>query len=118
MEGLESQAEKYGLALARRHRGFLSESRPYWQLELDKDILTDASFSPPSALPALQVPSLPLKDSQELTASLLSAGSQVSRRPMPAGRTHVCSWTSSHPSPESPSAVLSHCRPGPAGVPP
>ncbi|KAB1263718.1 Zinc finger protein with KRAB and SCAN domains 5 [Camelus dromedarius] len=28
------------------------------------------------ALPALQVPSLPLKDSQELTASLLSAGSQ------------------------------------------
>ncbi|XP_032182544.1 zinc finger protein with KRAB and SCAN domains 5 isoform X1 [Mustela erminea] len=29
-----------------------------------------------NALPALQVPSLPLKDSQELTASLLSAGSQ------------------------------------------
>ncbi|XP_059011210.1 zinc finger protein with KRAB and SCAN domains 5 isoform X2 [Mustela lutreola] len=29
------------------------------------------------ALPALQVPSLPLKDSQELTASLLSAGSQL-----------------------------------------
>ncbi|KAB0398759.1 hypothetical protein E2I00_004748, partial [Balaenoptera physalus] len=30
-----------------------------------------------NALPALQVPSLPLKDSQELTASLLSAGSQA-----------------------------------------
>ncbi|XP_036752909.1 zinc finger protein with KRAB and SCAN domains 5 isoform X2 [Manis pentadactyla] len=30
-----------------------------------------------NALPALQVPSLPLKDSQELTASLLSAGSQL-----------------------------------------
>ncbi|XP_014443928.1 zinc finger protein with KRAB and SCAN domains 5 [Tupaia chinensis] len=29
-----------------------------------------------NALPVLQVPSLPLKDSQELTASLLSAGSQ------------------------------------------
>ncbi|XP_058425199.1 zinc finger protein with KRAB and SCAN domains 5 isoform X1 [Diceros bicornis minor] len=29
-----------------------------------------------NALPALQVPSLPLKDSQELTTSLLSAGSQ------------------------------------------
>nr|XP_060505389.1 zinc finger protein with KRAB and SCAN domains 5 isoform X2 [Panthera onca] len=30
-----------------------------------------------NALPALQVPPLPLKDSQELTASLLSAGSQL-----------------------------------------
>ncbi|XP_041604330.1 zinc finger protein with KRAB and SCAN domains 5 isoform X2 [Vulpes lagopus] len=30
-----------------------------------------------NALPALHVPSLPLKDSQELTASLLSAGSQL-----------------------------------------
>ncbi|KAG8523798.1 Zinc finger protein with KRAB and SCAN domains 5, partial [Galemys pyrenaicus] len=30
-----------------------------------------------NALPALQVSSLPLKDSQELTASLLSAGSQI-----------------------------------------
>ncbi|XP_014702274.1 zinc finger protein with KRAB and SCAN domains 5 isoform X2 [Equus asinus] len=30
-----------------------------------------------NALPALQLPSLPLKDSQELTASLLSAGSQL-----------------------------------------
>ncbi|XP_021575393.2 zinc finger protein with KRAB and SCAN domains 5 isoform X2 [Ictidomys tridecemlineatus] len=30
-----------------------------------------------NALPVLQVPSLPLKDSQELTASLLSAGSQL-----------------------------------------
>ncbi|XP_058425203.1 zinc finger protein with KRAB and SCAN domains 5 isoform X2 [Diceros bicornis minor] len=30
-----------------------------------------------NALPALQVPSLPLKDSQELTTSLLSAGSQL-----------------------------------------
>lgn len=30
-----------------------------------------------NALPALQVSPLPLKDSQELTASLLSAGSQI-----------------------------------------
>lgn len=36
------------------------------------------TFSPLSALPVLQVPSISPKDSQELTASLLSAGSQVS----------------------------------------
>lgn len=81
VEGLESQVETFGLTAAGPHCGFLSKNETCWQLELGKDILTDTSFSPPSALPALQVPPLPLKDSQELTASLLSAGSQVSRRP-------------------------------------
>lgn len=67
--------------MARHHCRFLTKSGIWWQSELGKDILTNPSFSPPSSLPALQVSSLALEDSQELTASLLSAGSQVSWHP-------------------------------------
>ena len=73
------QAGEFGLGVARRLVD--SEAKVKFGGSWKGAENTDASFSPPPALPALQVPSLPLQDSPELTASLLSAGSQVSRSP-------------------------------------